>query len=106
MKFAKNAMLNKPGYYSIAAVSYVIEMYERGLEGNISISDCSRAINLDFDIYGGDLEVSLATFDNNVHKAETLVKIVSDFLEQYKSLRPELEKRIKENETKQLATED
>ena len=86
MKYAFSSMLNKPGYHSIAAVSYAVDICEYGenkgqrdKETSLHISSCGSNIELQFDWENEDDK------SNSLHKIKTLRKALD-----------ELEKVIKE----------
>ena len=86
MKYAFSSMLNKPGYHSIAAVSYSVDICgygenkgQRDKETSLHISSCGSNIELQFD---WEREVDKS---NSLHKISVLRKALD-----------ELEKVIKE----------
>ena len=87
MKYAFSSMLNKPGYHSIAAVSYAVSICEYGKnkgqrdkDTSLHISSCDSSIELQFDWEReGDKS-------NSLHKIKTLREALD-----------ELEKVIKES---------
>lgn len=77
-KFSKKQFLNKDGHNSIAAIGVELELPEDGnrhwLGGNMSISDCTRTI---------DLELSLSSEDdilNSMYKLSTIMNTCKEAL--------------------------
>lgn len=111
MRKANNVILNLPGYFSTAAIAYYLELEQySGLDGQITISDCARTINLDFSVYERDgkyydIDESLKTFANNLHKAIVLQSMIQEFIDNYEEMKDKFidelkarNEKIKENE--------
>lgn len=62
MKQAGKAFLNRDGFHGIAAVSW----YLNGSDAGMSISDCSRSINLELGFYDP------SAFENSLYKVRRL----------------------------------
>src|SRR5690606_34568437 len=84
LNWARNAMLNKPGFHSVAAISVEIS-YEKGdyctgVYGSLHLSDCSRVISIDLDATArsGKLEKLLLEIDNTQHKLDTLISVLTE----------------------------
>ena len=59
------ALLNMPGFHSTAAI--VAEMSPGEVYPNVQISDCTRQINLEFDVTDAD------NYENSLHKIDALL---------------------------------
>lgn len=83
-------MLNGPGFHRTASVSYVVEhelSVERGeekvtditnyLHAGVSISDCSRSISLNFDVY------EFQDGQNELEKIRKLIQTLQAFEEDF-----------------------
>lgn len=77
-KFRKagNAILNKPGFHSVAAMSHEVNVGNASISAGIDLSDCTRSINLDFNVYSND---PTKDFENNLFKINTLIRELEDF---------------------------
>ena len=84
--------LNKNGYHSVAAICAVINLdfnnlkWHCGVEAEISISDCSRAINLDIDVSD---EKGL---DNSIFKMQQIKEVCENIEKTLEELRPHVKK--------------
>src|SRR5690606_13816102 len=87
LNWARNAMLNKPGFHSVAAISVEISYHTAakgehwtGVHGSLHISDCSRVISIDLDATArsGKLEKLLLEIDNTQHKLDTLISVLTE----------------------------
>ena len=79
MKYAFSSMLNKPGYHSIAAVSYAVSICEYGKnkgqrdkDTSLHISSCDSNIELQFDWEREDDK------SNSLYRIETLRKALNE----------------------------
>lgn len=76
-KLAASSLLNKPGFQSVAAISYSclsgdyfkVHRYDEDI--SLTISDCVRAIELNMNIYTED------DYQNSLYKCRMLKKVVS-----------------------------
>lgn len=86
--FAKNAMLNKAGYNSTAAIAAKIEKWGKGEpEIDLQISDCLRSINFEFSLHDeGDRE-------NTLYKIDTMLEVLMDFRDAVEAEIPAAERR-------------
>lgn len=98
--FARKEFLNLPGLNSTAAiVTHIVECrggYSRYPECLLSISDCSRVIDLDIDL-SDDYER-----ENAIHKVDTLIDVLSDFKKALKRQSKKVEKEEKKADQKRL----
>jgi len=77
------AMLNKPGFQSTAAIVAEVDNSDAidddtryyGPNATLAISDCDRKVSFDFDY---DTPEGRA---NNLHKVDTLIKVLTEFRE-------------------------
>lgn len=102
LSWARNAMLNKPGFHSVAAISAEISYHTAtkdehwtGVHGNLHISDCSRVICVDLDATtaSGKTEDLVREIENTQHKLDTLISVLTEAREFF-------------NKAKQLAIDD
>jgi hypothetical protein len=98
-KFSCKRFLNKDSYHSVAAISVNLSFENRVLSGEISISDCSRTIYLDLDIYavkkgnkessGYDFDTIEESFENSIFKAQTMATVCQELADKLKEIKPE-----------------
>lgn len=106
-KRANNAILNKPNYHSVAAVSWYILVTQdtQWVDGSVSISDCSRAITLDL-CYGEEQE----DYENSLHKVDVLIDKLEELKQALIESRPiqvkDIERRKQEKERKKEDVKD
>jgi hypothetical protein len=99
-KAASNAMLNRPGFNTVAAISWAIEIAENGHSyyDSINISDCSKVISLDFN-FENEFE-----YNNSIHKIDTLMTQLKAFkraLIAARKVKIKVDKEIKEKLAKE-----
>lgn len=70
------ALLNLPGHHSTAAVVAEVRNEHTCF---VQISDCQRAVNLEFDMYSQD------DYANGVFKIDTLIATLTTFRKAYKA---------------------
>ena len=93
-----NALLNKPGFHSIGAISYNIERSpasEGGLRSyliaSVCISDCDRKVMLDFDIDDNSPKRRREEYENSLYKIDVLISELQAFRRDYEEIvHPEL----------------
>lgn len=79
--------LNKPGFHSTASVFATVETNRDGFEAKLSIADCTRKAELDFDYWcQSDGKSNKAELDNVAFKSRTLRASVNAFLDQVDAL--------------------
>lgn len=102
LSWARNAILNKPGFHSVAAISAKISYHAAtkdepwtGVHGSLYMSDCSRAIRIDLDTTApSDNQDKLALeIENTQYKLDTLISVLTETREFF-------------NKAKQLAIDD
>lgn len=74
MKKSNSKLLNKPGHHGVAAISWQLSTDDYGLDGTLSISDCSRAVHLDLSATSYDGDDIKSNYANVIYK----VKVVRD----------------------------
>jgi len=75
--WGKAKFLNKPGFHSVAAISYKIEL-EKVLRsddhespfGSVTISNCNRSIELDISAENDQ------AYENSLYKLDTLIEVL------------------------------
>jgi len=87
--FYARKFLNKRGVNGLAAVLAAIYVGENYIDAELTISDCSRSINLD--VWSDDEQ----GYKIILNKLETLIDTLSDFKEAYQEAAHELEVRKK-----------
>lgn len=73
-------MLNLPGHHGTAAIVAEITENRYGNYASIVISDCDRRISLEFELTDGD------SYENDMHKVDTLVDALQTFRRALKKL--------------------
>ncbi len=78
MKLTRSKLLNHAGFFSTAAIAVKVETTKMWsdkkkdrIEGEVTISDCSRVVTLDFNV---DTKEEL---ENALYKADTLAEFFS-----------------------------
>ena len=89
--------LNHPDFHEDAYMSTTIRRGDRWIDATVKIADCSRSINLDFDIYGGE-EAPSNLMDNNIEKIDSIIKELQAFRRVLKREYKKLESKTKVEE--------
>lgn len=74
MQHARTEVLNLPGHYSTAAIASSLKLNKDRTDAwvHLSISDCTKALDFDFDLTNEEGQ------KNAVHKLSTLIEVLSE----------------------------
>lgn len=94
--FFRRDFLNLPAHHTLAAIKATISVtHNDNFFGDITISDCFKAISLEFDASSGTYSTE-EDLDNLEHKIDLLYEIVRDFRKVLKSNIKQKRKELKE----------
>lgn len=74
--YGKRALLNQPGFESTGAIVAELTLENYGWEATLSISDCSRRVELSI---ANPTDSSEERFENDLEKVDILIDALKEF---------------------------